>query len=65
MLAVLKHTRTEVCSKTAEHAKMLVFYLNIKARMIMKQGKGVRVVASMMKARKGKASSKQGGKVNQ
>lgn len=39
MLAVLKHTPTEVCSKTAEHAKMLVFYLKAKAMMIMKQGK--------------------------
>lgn len=42
MLAVLKHTRTEVCSKTAEHAKMLVFTLKTKARMIIKQGKGVK-----------------------
>lgn len=39
-IAVLKRTRTEVCCKTAEHAKMLVSTLKAKARMIMKQGKG-------------------------
>lgn len=37
MLAVLLHARTEVCSKTAEHAKMLVFYLKAKAMMIRGQ----------------------------
>lgn len=37
LLSVLLHTRTEVCCKCAKHTKMLVFYLNIKARMITNQ----------------------------
>lgn len=36
-IAFLKHARTEVCSKNAEHAKMLVFYLKAKAMMIRSQ----------------------------
>ena len=42
MLAVLKHTRTEVCSKTAEDTKMLVFYLKGKSEESSKEGKGVK-----------------------
>lgn len=34
VVVVLLHTRTEVCCKTAEHAKMLVFTLKGKAMMI-------------------------------
>lgn len=58
MLAVLKHTRTEVCSKTAEHAKMLVFYLKGKSKGDNESRKGVKVAneeESINEARKGEA----------
>ena len=49
LLAVLKRTRTEVCSKTAEHTKMLVSTLNIKATMIQREEP--KMIAMMKKSK--------------